>query len=43
MADYKSIGTQLDTKTSLAKLSEEEYEDHLHEMKDIPYQEAVGS
>ena len=43
MGDYKPITTPLDTKSSLAKLSEEEYVEHLHEMKDIPYQEASGS
>jgi hypothetical protein len=43
MADCKPIATPLDAKTSLVKLSEEEYEEHSHEMKDIPYQEAVGS
>jgi hypothetical protein len=43
MADCKLIGTLLDSKTSLAKLSDEEHEEHLHKMKDVSYQEAVGS
>ena len=43
MADCKPIATRLDAKTSLVKLLEEEYEEHLHKMKDILYQEAVGS
>ena len=43
MSDCKTIRTMLDTKASLAKLLEEEYKEHLHKMKDIPYQEAVGS
>ena len=42
MGDCKLIRTPLDTKISLAKLLEEEYEEHSHEMKDISYQEAVG-
>ena len=42
MGDCKPIATLLDTKTSLVKL-EEEYKKHSHKMKDIPYQEAVGS
>ena len=43
MADCKPIATPLDAKTPLPKLSDEEHEEHLHEMKDVPYQEAVGS
>ena len=43
MDDCKSIATPLNTKTSLAKLLEKEYTEHSHEMKDILYQEAVGS
>ena len=43
MGDCKPIGTPFDIKTSLAKFSEEEYEEYSHEMKDIPYQEEVGS
>jgi hypothetical protein len=37
MADFKPIATPLDAKTSLVKFSNEEYEEHLQEMKDIPY------
>jgi hypothetical protein len=43
MADCKPITTLLDAKTSLVKFWEEKYEEHLHEMKGIPYQKAVGS
>ena len=43
MADCKPIGTPLDAKTQLVKLSEEEYEQHLPETQAIPYKEAVGS
>jgi ATP-binding cassette subfamily B (MDR/TAP) protein 1 len=43
MADCKPIATPYDVKTSLVKLLEEKYEVHLHETKDIPYQEAVRS
>jgi hypothetical protein len=37
MVDFKPIATLLDAKTSLVKFSKEEYEEHLQEMKDIPY------
>lgn len=37
MEDCKPIGTPLDVKTSLVKLSEEEYEEELHKMKEILY------
>ena len=43
MVDCKPIATPLNAKTSLPKLSDEEHEEHLHEMKDVSYQEAVGS
>ena len=43
MDDCKPISTPLDIKISLAKLLEEEYDEHSQEMKDITYQEAVGS
>ena len=43
MADCKPIATPLDAKTSLPKLSDEEHAQHLHEMKDVPYQKTVGS
>jgi hypothetical protein len=43
MADCKPIGTPLDVKTSLVKVLYEEHEEHLYEMKDFLYQEAVGS
>ena len=43
MADCKPIGTPLDAKAQLVKLSEEEYDQHLHEMQGIPYKEVVGS
>ena len=37
MADCKPNATPLNAKTSLPKLSNEEHEEHLHEMKDVPY------
>ena len=40
--DCKPIATLLNTKTSLSKLSEDEYKEHSHQMKDIPYQKEVG-
>jgi hypothetical protein len=43
MADCKPIGTPLDAKTQLVKLSIEEYEEHSSEMQGVPYKEAVGS
>ena len=43
MGDCKPIATPLNTKTSLVKFSEDKYEEHSHEMKDIPYQKTVGS
>ena len=43
MGDCKPIAIPLDTKTSLAKLSEGEYKEHSHKMKNILYQEAVES
>jgi hypothetical protein len=43
MEDCKPIGTPLDPKAPLVKLTEEEYEQHKHEMQGIPYKEAVGS
>ena len=43
MEDCKPIGTPLDPKAALVKLTDEEYEQHKHEMQGIPYKEAVGS
>ena len=40
--DCKPIRTPLNAKALLTKLSEEEYEEHLLEMKDIPSQKVVG-
>jgi ATP-binding cassette subfamily B (MDR/TAP) protein 1 len=42
MADCKPIATPLDVKTLLVKLSDEEYKEHLHKIKGISYQEALG-
>ena len=42
MGDCRPIATPLNTKTSLSKLSEDEYKEHSYKMKDIPYQKAVG-
>ena len=36
MADCKPIATPLNAKTSLPKLSDEEHEEHLHEIKNMP-------
>ena len=43
MVECKSIATPLNAKTSLPKLLDEEHEEHLHKMKDVPQQKAVGS
>ena len=43
MADCKPIGTPLEPKAQLVKLSDEEYALCLFEMQAIPYKEAVGS
>lgn len=43
MGDCKPMGTLLNTKTSLAKNLEEKYEEHSQKIRDILYQEAVGS
>lgn len=40
--DCKPIGTLLDVKILLEKLSEEECNKHLHKMKGITYQKTVG-
>ena len=43
VGDCKPIGTRLDIKTSLKKLSEEEHKEYSHKIKKIMYQEAMGS
>jgi transposase InsO family protein len=43
MEDCKPIGTPLDVKGSLLKLSDEEFKEVEEEMKAIPYKAAVGS
>ena len=43
MGNCKPITTPLDTKTALAKLLEEAYEENSHAMKDIPYKKVLGS
>ena len=41
--DCKPIGTPLNAKTSLPKLSDKEHEEHLQKMKEILYQETLCS
>ena len=43
MGNCKPIKIPLDAKTSLVKLSEEKHEEHLYEMKEILYQQTMGS
>ena len=43
MPNCKHIVTPLDAKTLLPKLLGEQHDEHLHEMKDVLYQEAVGT
>lgn len=43
MRNFKLIETLLDAKNRLTKLLEEEHEEYLHKMKEIPYQKMVGS
>ena len=43
MEDCKSIGTPLDTKVKLVKISDEEYDKDAPRMASVPYKSAVGS
>lgn len=43
MGNFKPIGIPLNAKISLLKVLEEEHEEHLYKIIEIPYQEAVGS
>lgn len=43
MEDCKPIGTPLDANTLLPKVLEDEHEEHLYKMEQIPYQKKIGS
>jgi hypothetical protein len=43
MSDCKQIATPFDAKTQLVNLKEKENDQHLDEMRGVPYKEAVGS
>jgi hypothetical protein len=43
MEDCKPVGTPLDPKAALVKLTDEEYDQHSQEMQGIPYKACVGS
>lgn len=42
MGDYKSIGTFFDTKAAL-KRTDEEYDEDVYHMLEVPYKSTVGS